>query len=126
MEQKNIEEKGIEKKIFVFSVFLLGLIIVMSIMICYFLLSDKILNLQKKEADTAIEVNTEINSQITTKPIYTVKEYNNKIGIFKNDSLVYTMDTYIFTLPESDKRLLAEGIRVDTIEELEILIEEYS
>lgn len=57
--------------------------------------------------------------------IYCLKDYNGKIGIFKNDALVYTLDVYIFTLPEEDKKLLSEGIEVSNKEELYDLIELY-
>ena len=57
--------------------------------------------------------------------VFELKEYNEKIGVFKNNALVYTIDTYVFTLPEADKQLLKNGIKVNSIEELENLIEEY-
>ena len=127
MEQKNIENASIEKKVFIFSVFLLALIIIMSVSLCYFLLNNKLVNITtKNEISNDIEIPT-INTSdtVTAKVEYELKEYNEKIGVFKNNALVYTIDTYVFTLPESDKQLLKKGIKVDSIEELEKLIEEY-
>ena len=60
-----------------------------------------------------------------TIDIYCLKDYNGKIGIYKNNSLVYTLDVYVFTLPEEDKKLLTEGIEVSNKEELYDLIEIY-
>ena len=54
-----------------------------------------------------------------------LKEYNGKIGVYENNALVYTLDTYIFTLPEIDKQLLREGIITVDKTELYELIEEY-
>lgn len=127
MEQKNIENTSIEKKVFIFSVFLLALIIIMSVSLCYFLLNNKLVNITtKNEISNDIEIPA-INTSdtVTAKVEYELKEYNGKIGVFKNSALVYTIDTYVFTLPEADKQLLKNGIKVNSIEELEKLIEEY-
>ena len=56
-----------------------------------------------------------------------VKEYEGKIGIFQADgTLIYTIDTYVKTLPEADRRLLGEGLTVQTRSELNAIIEDYS
>ena len=56
---------------------------------------------------------------------FVLKEYNGKIGVYENESLIYTLDIYVFTLPEVDKQLLKDGIIVSTKEKLYELIEEY-
>ena len=61
----------------------------------------------------------------TDKTIYMVKEYNGKIGVFKENALIYTMDVHIFTLPEYDKNLLACGIKAEGIDELYRILGEY-
>jgi hypothetical protein len=61
----------------------------------------------------------------TDKTIYIVKEYNGKIGVFKENALIYTMDIHIFTLPEYDKNLLACGIKAEGIDELYRILGEY-
>ncbi len=127
MEQNKVDDKNIDKKVFVFSIFLLGLIILMSITLCYFLLSEKILDISYNSSnDTSIEVNQNIDTAIKETINYQIKEYNGKIAVYKNDSLIYTLDTFVFTLPESDKELLKNGITVNTIDELTKIIEEYS
>jgi len=127
MEQKNEENVYVEKKIFVFSLFLLGILIISAIILSYFLLSDKILenNINfTTEPDLPVYENLD-NTKSENEKIYMLKEYNGKIGIYENEALVYTLDTYVFTLPEIDKQLLKEGITVANKTELYDLIEVY-
>ncbi len=127
MEQ-NKDNVLIEKKVFIFSVFLLTLLIVSSIVICYFLLSDLIIDTSKKESTNdvpAFENNDDTVPPTEENVVYELKQYNGKIGVFKNEALVYTLDIYIFTLPDSDKALLKEGIKAYSENELRDLIEEY-
>ena len=64
---------------------------------------------------------------LTPKSTWIVKEYYGQIGIFTEDgTLVRTVEIYTKTLPEADRRLLREGIRITTKEALESLIEDYS
>ena len=83
MESKNdINNTFIEKKTFIFSIFLLALIIVMSIVICFLLLNDKILSMTNTFNDnTDIEVGNQIEDEKDVC-IYEIKEYNKKIGIY--------------------------------------------
>lgn len=56
-----------------------------------------------------------------------VKEYDGRIGIFDREGvLLFVLDTYIKTLPEADKRLLGEGIVIETKGQLLSLIEDYT
>jgi len=57
---------------------------------------------------------------------YTVREYNEKIGVFSSDGiLVRTVDVYVKTLPEADRRMLREGIEITGEKQLNSLIEDY-
>lgn len=128
MEQKNEENVYIEKKIFIFSVFVLTVLIVTSILLSYLLLSDKILDLtaNKEINNTDLPAFESVDEeQIENTINYMLKEYNGKIGVYENESLIYTLDTYVFTLPEVDKQLLQEGIKTTSKTELYQLIEEY-
>ncbi len=70
------------------------------------------------ESDSADE--TEVSGWI-------VKEYSEKIGIFTQDgTLVQVLDTYVKTLPETDRRLLGEGIYIETRAQLNAIIEDYT
>ena len=65
------------------------------------------------------------NIVIEQTTIYSLKDYNGKIGIYKDDALVYTIDKFIFTLPEKDKKLLKEGIYTTNIQEFYEILEQY-
>ena len=128
MEQKIEENVYIEKKIFIFSVFILTVLIVTAIMISYLLLNNKIAetNTSNKTVEPDIPVFEEQEETLDNEEIqYLLKEYNGKIGVYENDALIYTIDTYVFTLPELDKQLLRDGIIATSKEELYELIEEY-
>ncbi len=58
---------------------------------------------------------------------YTVKEYNDKIAIFKEncDDPVKSLDVYVFTLPESDRKMLKNGFEIIE-DEIESVIEDYT
>ena len=56
-----------------------------------------------------------------------LKSYEGKIGVFTDgEKLVKVIDVYTKTLPETDRMLLKEGIRIVTKESLYSLIEDYS
>lgn len=117
MEQENNKKQIIQ----IYQVLIVLFILIFAIMTVYFLLiSRKIEKITFDSAKTVFEEN--IANENT---LYTVKEYNGKIGIFENNALIYTLDKYVFTLPEYDKKLLSSGITVSTKEELYEIIEEY-
>jgi len=74
------------------------------------------------------ETNTETTTETATeKYLKFAKEYEGKIGIFSEDGkLEKTIDVYVKTLPETDRRLLKEGIILFSEDELRSLIEDYS
>ena len=59
---------------------------------------------------------------------YTLSEYKGKIAVFKNQESVPIdiYDVYITTLPQHDRTLLEKGIHIETPEELQRLIEDYT
>ena len=62
-----------------------------------------------------------------TEEGWIMQAYSDRIGIFKPDgTLLHVLDTYIKTLPEADRRLLGEGIPIQTRAELYALIEDYT
>ena len=59
---------------------------------------------------------------------YTVKAFNGRIAVFKNDSTnpSYILDSpKIYDLPDFDQKLLNEGIVTDSEEELSEILEDY-
>lgn len=74
---------------------------------------------------------TEVPITETEPPLeeggWIMQTYSNRIGIFKQDgTLLHVLDIYVKTLPEADRRLLGEGIPVQTRAELYALIEDYT
>ena len=96
-------------------------ILIFAVMTMYLLIISK--KIEKIVDNNVQDVFEEVVS--TEKTVYTVKEYNGKIAIYENEALIYTLDRYVFTLPEYDKKLLSSGIVVSTEEELYKIIEEY-
>ena len=117
MEQENNKKQFIQNYLGFIVLFLL----IFAVMTVYFLLiSNKIEKITYENSEHVFD-----SVEALEKTTYTVKEYNGKIGIFENEALIYTLDTYVFTLPEYDKKLLSSGIMVSTKEELYEIIEEY-
>ncbi len=117
MEQ---ETKELTKKDLYKAAIIISVVFIFALSFFYFLILSKIekIPLQEEPTDTPVfEETAEIR--------YILKDYNGKIGVYENDSLIYTLDTYIFTLPEKDKKLLSEGISVSSKEELYEILEEY-
>lgn len=100
------------------------IVLLLSSLVFFLLLNFKI-NRLDREFNEEYQPVFEENNVENEKTNYILKEYNGKIGIFENDALIYTLDTYVFTLPENDKKLLKDGITVSTKEELYELLEEY-
>ena len=75
----------------------------------------------------------DINEKVVENPYlmedyYTLSEYKGKIAVFKNQESVPIdiYDVYITTLPQNDRTLLEKGIHIETPEELQRLIEDYT
>ena len=63
----------------------------------------------------------------TSEEGWVVREYEEQIAVFRpNGTLVRVLDTYTKTLPEADRRLLREGIAIQTEAGLYSLIEDYT
>ena len=117
-EAKNIEIKVNFKMIFIFTILMISVLGIF----CFFI-SNKVEDSRNNAIKTEIPVFEETLEEESTE--YTIKEYNGKIGVFENGSLIYTLDTYVFTLPQNDKKLLTDGITVSTEKELLELLEYY-
>ena len=63
-----------------------------------------------------------------TQSSYLVQEYSGKIAVYRDggSSPYRIYDVYVNTLPEYDRDLLAQGIPVETLAQLNRLIEDYT
>ncbi|MBQ8330899.1 MAG: hypothetical protein IJX94_00175 [Clostridia bacterium] len=78
---------------------------------------------------TQEQTQTQVSTEDTapSEDGWIVKEHGDRIGIFSRDGvLLFVLDTYIKTLPEADRRLLREGIVIESQGELLALIEDYT
>ncbi len=63
----------------------------------------------------------------TEERVWIIREYEGRIGVFSEDgALLDVIDIYTKTLPETDKNLLREGIRITSEQALRAIIEDYS
>lgn len=80
-----------------------------------------------------VTLDKDIENKIIENPYlmedyYTLSEYKGKIAVFKNQESIPIdiYDVYVSTLPQHDRNLLEKGIRIETTEELQRLIEDYT
>ncbi len=80
-----------------------------------------------------VTLDKDIENKIIENPYliedyYTLSEYKGKIAVFKNQESIPIdiYDVYVSTLPQHDRNLLEKGIRIETPEELQRLIEDYT
>ena len=70
---------------------------------------------------------TEQTDATKEERVWIIREYEERIGVFsEGGELVKVIDVYTKTLPEADRRLLREGIRVTSEKQLYSIIEDYS
>ncbi len=73
--------------------------------------------------------NENIRNRISvTENYYTVRDFNGKVAVFKNDETTPTtvFEAYTSLLPEKDRQRLQNGIRVENKEELQKIIEDFT
>ena len=91
-------------------------------LICVLCLATLFVNLNND-----IEIYEDENN-INHQEIYTIKEYEGKIAVFKgNDKKPYTVyESYTSLLPTQDRQRLQNGIKVDNTTDLQKIIEDYT
>ncbi|GHV16332.1 hypothetical protein FACS189425_00420 [Clostridia bacterium] len=58
--------------------------------------------------------------------IYTIKEYNSRIGVYENDELIRIVDIDVSSLRVQDVTRLKNGIKAKSKEEVASILEDYS
>ncbi len=91
-------------------------------LICVICLATLFVNLNND-----IEIH-ENEDNTNNQDIYTIKEYEGKIAVFKNsDKKPFTVyESYISLLPPQDRQRLENGIKVDNTTDLQKIIEDYT
>ncbi len=83
-------------------------------------------------ADTVTEANsTETPAQNASSPVkcmYVLGEKDGRLAVYSADrqSVIDLLDTYIYSLPLSDREAISEGIAVYSVNELVALIQDYT
>ena len=95
------------------------------ILLSFFSVNSKISKLNETIDNLEIPVFNETESITTEDTSYLVKEFQGKIGVYKNNDFQYLLDVFVFTLPDQDKKLLSQGITVSSEQELNALLSTY-
>ncbi len=123
------------KEIILYSVISLTLAIVIALTVITSVSLSKVNVLQKRvteqtqESETAAPpVNEEVMAEITSQRLYVLGVRDGKLTVYASDgtTIVEILSTYIYYLPENDRRALSEGIDVYSSEELSSLIQDYT
>lgn len=122
MEQEN---NLISKKQFVLSMLLITVISFILFLSIYLMLNQKINKLSKEQTETVVTVFKETEEPTIKANEFIIKEFDGKIGVFKNGDFQYSIDVYTFTLPEEDKNLLSQGIEVSSEQEVNDILSCY-
>ena len=126
MEQLPVYNMKLNKKHIILTLAL----VLLSVSFIYFSFSS-LLERRVSELETRLTpiTTTVFKETVVTYPstatTYTVKEFDGKIGVFLNGDFQYVIDTYVFTLPEQDKKLLQKGINASSLQELDDILSCY-
>ena len=126
MEHQNDNGDFIDKKQFVLSMAVIMAICVILFLTIFLMLNNRITKLHETKPNEQQPVFNETASDETeADDEYVIKEFDGKIGVFKNGDFQYMIDVYVFTLPEYDKKLLSQGIKVSSEQELNDVLSSY-
>ena len=93
--------------------------------ICFGIGMDMRMDKMQEEHAAAMRVYASAGESV---PMYIVKEYAGKIGIYEAgaETPMQILDVYVFTLPEADQTALRTGIRAYSSDALRALIEDFT
>lgn len=122
MEEKNNELSYFEKGHFHIYSFISTAILITLLIINILALSKKDTVIYSVEEEETTEI---LQENVSEAVIYEIREHEGKIGAFENGDLIYVLNTYVFTLPEKDQKLISEGITTTDKNELFEILSEY-
>lgn len=90
--------------------------------------SAKIIELEKAEEEDTISVLSYEKPMMSSSALYRLFECGGKIGIFdaKSNILIDTIDVFVASLPEADRKVLKNGIEVFSFSELSEIISDFT
>ncbi len=124
MDRQNETGDFINKKQLFISLIFVTVMVLTLFLTVLLLLNNRITSLHQKN-DIEEPVFKDVSTEVETNDIYTIKEFEGKIGVYKNGDFQYLLDIYVFTLPEQDKKSLLSGITVSTEQELLDILSSY-
>lgn len=124
MEHQNENGDFVDKKQLSLTLIVIITLMLILFFTSFFMMNNRISTLHeaKSEQDSPVFNDT---PNVTEETEYLIKEFENKIGIYKNGDFQYLLDVYVFTLPEYDKKLLHQGITVSSEQELTDILSSY-
>ena len=126
MEQTNENSQYVSKKQYFLSILFLLVILFTLFLSLYFLLSNKIDEINTKNNNIYIPTFEQNKETIDADEVkYLVKSFDDIIAVYKNGNFQYTVDIKTASLPQNDKKLLSRGIEVSSEKELNELISCY-
>lgn len=125
MDKNNENANFIDKKQFSISIIFLTFLVITLFGAIFFSLNNKITNLHKEDTNVDVPVFNESVTETPTKDTYMIKEFDGKIGVYKNGDFQYYIDVYVFTLPENEQKLLYQGITTSSEQELSDILSSY-
>ena len=90
--------------------------------------SAKIIELEKAEEEDTVSVLNYEKPMMSSSALYRLFECGGKIGIFdaKSNILIDTIDVFVASLPEADRKVLKNGIEVFSFSELSEIISDFT
>lgn len=125
MEQEYENSQFINKKHFVLSMILLVALMITLFLSVFIALNGKIANSNQVIKEVTVPVYKDVETVTPDYVSYTVKAFDGKVGVYKNDDFQYTLDIYVFTLPKEDQKLLNQGILATSEQELNDILSAY-
>lgn len=126
MEQSYENSQYVSKKQYFLSVLFVLVIIFTLFLSLYFLLSNKIDEINTKNNNIYIPTFEQNKETVDADEVkYLVKSFDDIIAVYKNGNFQYTVDIKTAALPKNDKKLLSRGIEVSSEKELNELISCY-
>ena len=100
-----------------------SLVLVLCVAVCLGIIKSGNSDINVENAEKAFVKVTES----TAEPSFEVRRNGEKIGVYESvtDELYMSIDTYIFTLPETDRGMLENGFEVEKGEIIHV-VEDYT
>ena len=103
-----------------------SLVLVLCVAVCFGIIKSGNSDINTDRAENAEKAFVRV-TESTAEPSFEVRRNGEKIGVYESvtDELYMSIDTYIFTLPETDRGMLENGFEVEKGEIIHV-VEDYT